>query len=72
MNDYCDNGLYWPLLILNLHIMTGIFSLDNIYLVGKTPLLGGDMLVNLGDILPETSKSMLGYRWEFPPNMAVQ
>ena len=41
----------------NLHIMGRIFSLDNLYLAGKTPSLVGDMLVNLGDILPETSKS---------------
>ena len=29
----------------------------NLYLAGKTPLLIGDMQVNLVDILPETSKS---------------
>ena len=29
----------------NLHIMAGIFSMDNLYLEGKTPLLVGDMLV---------------------------
>ena len=41
----------------NLHIVARIFSLDNLSLPGKTPLLVGDMLVNFGDILPETSKS---------------
>ena len=41
----------------NLHIMTGIFSMDDLYLAGKTPLLVGDMLVNFGEILPGTSKS---------------
>ena len=41
----------------NLHIMVEIFSLDNLSLAGKTPLLVGDMLVNFWDILPETSKS---------------
>ena len=40
----------------NLHIVAGIFQLDNLYLAGKTPLLVGDMLDNFGDILPETSK----------------
>ena len=28
--------------------------MDNLYLVGKTPLLVGAMLVNFGDILPKT------------------
>ena len=41
----------------NLHIMAGIFLLDNPSLAGKTPLLVEYMLVNFGDILPETSKS---------------
>ena len=31
--------------------------MDNLYLAKKTPVLVGDMLVNFGDILPETSKS---------------
>ena len=31
--------------------------MDNLYLAGKTPLLIGDMLVNFGNILPDTSKS---------------
>ena len=39
------------------HIMAGMFSMDNLYLTWKTPLLVWDMLVNFGDILPETSKS---------------
>ena len=38
----------------NVHVMAGIFSLDN--LAGKIPLLVGDMLVDFGGILPETSK----------------
>ena len=37
-----------------LYIMAGIFSMDNLYLVGKIPLLVGDMLVNFEDMLPET------------------
>ena len=41
----------------NLHSMAGIFSIDNLYLAGKAPLLVGDMLINFRDILPETSKS---------------
>ena len=40
-----------------LHIMAGIFSTNYIYLVGKNPLLVGDMLVNFEDVLQETSKS---------------
>ena len=39
------------------HIMAGIFSINNLYSAGKPPLLVGDMLVNFGDILPQTSKS---------------
>ena len=35
-----------------------IFSMNNLYSTNKeTPLLVGDMLVNFGDILPETNKS---------------
>ena len=41
----------------DLHIMAGIVTLDNLSLAGETPLLVGDMLVNFGDILQETSKS---------------
>ena len=40
-----------------MHIMAGIFSMGKLYLAGKAPLLVGDMVVNFGDILPETSKS---------------
>ena len=40
----------------NLHIMAEMILLVNFYLTGKTPLLVMDMLVNFGDILPETSK----------------
>ena len=41
----------------NLHILAGIFSIENLCLAGKTlKLLVGGMLVNVGDdILPETS-----------------
>ena len=39
----------------NLHTMAGIFSLDNIYQAEKIPLLVRDMLVNFGDVWPETS-----------------
>ena len=31
--------------------------MNNLYLTGNSPLLFADMLVNFGDILPETSKS---------------
>ena len=31
--------------------------MNNRSLAGKTPLLAGDMLINFGDFLPETSKS---------------
>ena len=56
----------------NVHIMAGIFSMENLYLARKSPLLVGYMVVDFGNILPEISKSnMLGYGWEFPPNMAV-
>ena len=41
----------------NLHIMAGIFALDNLYLTKKAALLAEDMLVNFGDILPVTNKS---------------
>ena len=40
-----------------LHIIAGIFSLDNRYLAGKTTLLVRAMLVNCGHILSETGKS---------------
>ena len=43
-------------LIQNLHILAGIFSLDILYLEGKSPLLMSNIQVNFGDILPETSK----------------
>ena len=39
----------------NVCIMAGIFSLHDLYLTGKAPLLVGDMLVNVWDILPEGS-----------------
>ena len=39
------------------YIMTGIFSLDNVYLAEKTRFLVKCMLFNYGDMLPETSKS---------------
>ena len=41
----------------NLLEQPGIFSLDNLYLAGKAPLLVREMLANFDDILPETSKS---------------
>ena len=44
----------------NVHILAGIFSLDNLYSTRKTPLL---VRVNCGDILPETNNQeqcMLG------------
>ena len=39
----------------NWHILVGIFQLDNQSLVEETLLLVGDILVNLGDIPPDTS-----------------
>ena len=39
------------------HILVGIFSLDILYFEEKSPLLIRNIQVNLGDILPETSKS---------------
>ena len=41
----------------NVHIIAGLFSMNNLYLTGNSPLLFGDMLVKFGDILLETSKS---------------
>ena len=38
--------------------------MDNLFLAGKTPFLFGDMLVNFGDILPETAKAVhAGMGW---------
>ena len=53
----CTVTMAFTGLSTNLHIMADIFSLDNLFLEGKTPLLVVDMLVNFG---------------VFPPNMAVQ
>ena len=55
MQVHCDNGLTGQ--CRNLHIMAGLFSINNLCLAGKSSLMVGDMLVNLG-ILPETSKSI--------------
>ena len=52
---YCYHGLHWS--IQNLHILAGIFSLDILFLEGKSPLLMRNNQVNFGDILPETGKS---------------
>ena len=41
---------------LCLHILTGFFSLDILYLEGKSPLLMSNIQVNFGDMLPETIK----------------
>ena len=41
----------------NVQILAGIFSLNILYLEGKSPLLMRNIMVNLGPILPETSKS---------------
>ena len=41
----------------NLHILAGIFSLDILYLEGKSPLLMRNNNVKLGYMLPETIKS---------------
>ena len=48
---------------INLHIMAGIISLDNLYLAGKAPLLVGDMLGTFGDILTETGKAVHSWIW---------
>ena len=50
-----DHGLQRS--IQNLHILAGIFSLDILYLKGKSPLLLSNIQVNLMDILLETSTS---------------
>ena len=42
--------------LLTTYIMAGFFSMDNLHLARKPCLLVGDMLVNFGDILSETSK----------------
>ena len=41
----------------NVHVLAGIFSLDNLYLAGKPLLLVKDKLVNFGVTLPYTSRS---------------
>ena len=41
----------------NVHIMARIFSFDNLYLAGKTPLLVREMIVNIRDIPLEPKKS---------------
>ena len=41
----------------NSHVAARIFSLNNLYLAGKNPLLFGEMLVNFRYNQPETSKS---------------
>ena len=51
----CDHGLHWS--VQNLHILAGMFSLDVLYLEGKTPSLMMNIQGSDGDILPETSKS---------------
>ena len=50
-----DHGLHRS--IQNLHILAGIFSLDILYLEGKSPRLMSNIKINFGDILPETSKT---------------
>ena len=52
--------------IQNLHILAGIFSLDILYLEGKSPLLMSNIQVNFAVIL-----RILGYGCEFPPKMAA-
>ena len=42
----------------NLHFMAGIFSLDNLCLAGKTPLLVGDMLPTLGISCQKQAKAV--------------
>ena len=50
----------------HLHIMVGVFSLDNLFLVGKNPLPVRDMLVNFWHILLETNKSSV--YWDMDGN----
>ena len=40
-----------------MHILVGIFSFNILFLEGKSPLLMRNIQVNLGPVLPETSKS---------------
>ena len=50
-------------------LMAGIFSLDNLCLAWKTPLLVRVLLVSFVEILLETSKisALWDNGWEFPP-----
>ena len=47
----------------NLHVMAEIFSVDDISLAGKTPLLVWDMMVNFGDILQKQTKTVHSEIW---------
>ena len=46
-----------------MHIVAEIFSLDNLYLAGKTPLLVGDMLVSFREILQKQAKVVHAGVW---------
>ena len=41
----------------NLHILSGIFTLNILYLGGKRPLQMRNIQVNFGDVLPKPPKS---------------
>ena len=63
----CDHGLHWS--ITNLHIFAGIFSLDILYLEGKSPSLLRNNQVEFMPILPETSKSSAFWDMGLKSNM---
>ena len=54
--------------------MAGIFSIDNIYLVGMCWFGTCWLTFNLGISCQKQAKAVHAgiYEWEFPPNMAVQ
>ena len=58
----------------NVHILAGIFRMNNLYLVGIKPFCwSGTCWLPLGSSCQKQAKQcMLGYGWEIPPNMAVQ
>ena len=47
----------------NLHVMVGIFSLDNLYSARERPLLVRDMLVNLGSSYHKQAKAVHAWIW---------
>ena len=52
----CDHGLHWS--IQNLHILAGIFSLDILFLEGKSPLLMRNNQLTLGTSCLKLAKAV--------------